>query len=125
MKARRFGAMLMRKCLYVTFNAWEADMREERRLRRAMRKISARWTNGSLVRVLYAWREDVVQERHHRVILARFGKKMRNQLANASFATWSWFRSERQRFRKLAFRIFGRVVSGKRAVAFELCYALW
>jgi len=88
-------------------------------MRRVMRKISARWNNAILVRIVYAWRDDTTTEKHNRIVIARFALKLKNHAVHGAFATWQWLRSERQRFRKLAFHIFGRVVSGKTAAGFH------
>ena len=72
-------------------------------------RVVARWRNGTMVRILNAWRSDAAEAKRHRNLLARFVGLMRNRTAARLMGRWADFVNERKRARAVVARALRRM----------------
>ena len=129
---------------YKVFLTWKENFEEAKRNRAIVNKFLHRMVRGGLYRCLFAWVTFVSDLKKERRIVERFrarflnhGEKLQGRSNHRKFiltrrfaprhlaevakclATWCDFVDGRRRSRKLAKRVFGRMVYGKLWTAFE------
>ena len=99
---------------WIHWNREEYEVEEEKNeMRKKMIKIFGRMTNKYSAAGFESWKRHFQDSKRLDLILARAGARMRNRSLNAALGSWCDFLKARNRARKLAGRVFGRLVRGK------------
>jgi len=93
--------------------AIEVEEQRTRIIEQQTARVVARWRNGTMVRILHAWRADAAEAKRHRNLLARFVAQMRQRCVVSCFENWNDFTGTRQRARRVMNGLINRVERGR------------
>jgi hypothetical protein len=100
-----------------------ASMKEaeaERKKELGMKMIQ-KMMHGCLATTLQGWKEFVKNEKHYRVVMARFAKKLHMRCANSAYMQWMHYVKERKWLRGLLNRCLG----GKEVLLKSAAFKTW
>ena len=100
-----------------------ASMKEaeaERKKELGMKMIQ-KMMHGCLATTLQGWKEFVKNEKHYRVVMARFAKKLHMRCANSAYMQWCHYVKERKWLRGLLNRLLG----GKEVMMMSAAFKSW
>jgi len=84
-------------------------------------KMIQKMMHGCLATTLQGWKEFVKNEKHYRVVMARFAKKLHMRCANSAYMQWCHYVKERKWLRGLLNRLLG----GKEVMLMSAAFKSW
>ena len=103
----------------VVFRAMREDAANEKRMRRVLQRVKARWTHTTTFKTFATWASNVYEIKHQRVVLERFHKRWSNLAASRAYDTWAAMVADRLKVKALIRRAIVRMQHARVARGFD------
>ena len=95
------------------------DAANEKRMRRVLQRVKARWTHTTTFKTFATWASNVYEIKHQRVVLERFHKRWSNLAASRAYDTWAAMVADRLKVKALIRRAIVRMQHARVARGFD------